>query len=105
MYVHGIVCSLKESFGFIERADIVNEVCVLYLCLCIVFQDLSGIFAAVNLDLTVHLPHYFAIFLCYCRYSSTTVSFKVILVIFYLVMMYSLLFMNAMYVLNLDCIM
>jgi hypothetical protein len=26
-YVQGIVCSLKESFGFIERADKVNEVC------------------------------------------------------------------------------
>lgn len=26
VYVHGIVCSLKESFGFIERADKVNEI-------------------------------------------------------------------------------
>ncbi|XP_046861395.1 uncharacterized protein LOC124454663 isoform X2 [Xenia sp. Carnegie-2017] len=26
VYVQGIVCSLKESFGFIDRADKVNEV-------------------------------------------------------------------------------
>ena len=29
VYVQGIVCALKESFGFIERADKVNEVCCL----------------------------------------------------------------------------
>ncbi len=30
-YVQGIVCSLKESFGFIERADKVNEVCFIHI--------------------------------------------------------------------------
>ena len=94
IYVQGIVCSLKESFGFIERADKVNEVCAR---LSTIFCELNVFcFSETGILGLLHLLR--GIFLFSCRYSFTTVSFKVILVIFCLEMTCSLLFMPAMYV-------
>ena len=85
-YVQGIVCSLKESFGFIERADKVNEVCSILLP---VLND--RITKLVTL-LYLNIPFFFY------RYFFTIVSFREILMICYLVMMCSLLYTTAMYV-------
>ena len=43
VYVQGIVCALKESFGFIERADKVNEVCAKFEIQIFRFSSLQGI--------------------------------------------------------------